>query len=100
MNHSTASTVSLTELAGFDLWEEVEGRPFFTLVAQHRALVEGSALAAELDVSCDNCDSEAPQIRCAMGAMWQEEGFMLTDKVDSNEREGLGTNTIIASVHS
>jgi len=31
---------------GYDLWEEVSGSSFFTVAAQHRALVEGSALAA------------------------------------------------------
>ena len=37
---------------GFDLWEEVSGSSFFTINAQHRALVEGSALAAQLGKSC------------------------------------------------
>jgi hypothetical protein len=32
---------------GFDLWEEVSGSSFFTTNAQHRALVEGSALATQ-----------------------------------------------------
>jgi glucoamylase len=43
---------------GFDLWEEVQGSSFFTIAAQHRALVEGSALAAQIGQSCTYCDSQ------------------------------------------
>ncbi|KAF9240108.1 CAZyme family GH15 and CBM20 [Penicillium roqueforti] len=32
---------------GFDLWEEVSGSSFFTVAAQHRALVEGSTFASQ-----------------------------------------------------
>ncbi|SPO05379.1 related to glucoamylase precursor [Cephalotrichum gorgonifer] len=84
---------------GFDLWEEVQGISFFTLISQHRALVEGSALAAEIGLDCPNCDSQAPQIRCKIQSLWQDEGFMLSD-VANNGRTGKGTNTVIASIHS
>lgn len=45
---------------GFDLWEEIQGSSFFTVAAQHRALVEGSTFAKALGVTCDGCDSQAP----------------------------------------
>lgn len=38
---------------GYDLWEEVGGGySFFTVAAQHRALVEGAALATQLGKTC------------------------------------------------
>jgi glucoamylase len=42
---------------GFDLWEEVQGSSFFTVAAQHRALVDGSNLAQSLGTSCSYCRS-------------------------------------------
>ena len=36
----------------FDLWEETEGSSFFTTAVQHRALVEGNALAGQIGHSC------------------------------------------------
>ncbi|OQE13293.1 hypothetical protein PENFLA_c051G07899 [Penicillium flavigenum] len=45
--------------SGYDLWEEVNGMPFFTVVTHHRALVEGSAFASRVGASCSWCDSQA-----------------------------------------
>lgn len=46
---------------GYDLWEEVSGYSFFTIAAQHRALVEGAALASQLGKSCKFESPEASQ---------------------------------------
>jgi hypothetical protein len=43
----TNFSMSRRNNTGFDLWEEVSGSSFFTTNAQHRALVEGSALATQ-----------------------------------------------------
>ena len=45
---------------GFDLWEEVQGSSFFTVAAQHRALVDGSNLAKSLGTSCSYCRLPPP----------------------------------------
>lgn len=55
---------------GFDLWEEVQGSSFFTTASQHRALVEGAALASSLGTSCTACTSVAPQILCFLQRFW------------------------------
>lgn len=85
---------------GFDLWEEIKGISFFTLVAQHRSLVEGSALAKELGVECINCDQEAPKVRCRMQSLWNNEGYAMADVDNDSGRSGKGTNTILASIHT
>lgn len=83
------------------MWEEVEGTSFFTLVAQHRSMVEGSILANYLGVECINCDSQAGAIRCLMQNFWvADEGFMMSDINHGHGRSGKGTNTILASIHS
>lgn len=84
---------------GFDLWEEVQGSSFFTVVAQHRALVEGSALAASIGSSCPNCDSQAPQILCFEQSFWT--GQYIRSNINANPgRTGKDANSILASIHN
>ncbi|KAJ5178483.1 Six-hairpin glycosidase [Penicillium coprophilum] len=81
---------------GFDLWEEVEGSSFFTIAAQHRALVEGSAFAKSLGESCEGCDSQAPQILCFLQSFWN--GKSVVSNVADNGRSGLDANSVLASL--
>ncbi|MBE3046995.1 hypothetical protein IMZ48_31610 [Candidatus Bathyarchaeota archaeon] len=64
---------------GFDLWEEVSGASFFTTISQYRALVEGSALASELQTTCEACDAIAPHVLCFLQSYWSNEGYIISN---------------------
>ncbi|PMD22631.1 carbohydrate-binding module family 20 protein [Hyaloscypha hepaticicola] len=85
---------------GYDLWEEVDGSSFFTVAAQHRALVEGSALAALLGKSCTYCDSQAPQVLCFLQSFWgSSQGYILANINENNGRTGKDANTLLGAIH-
>ncbi|EPE04803.1 glycoside hydrolase family 15 [Ophiostoma piceae UAMH 11346] len=81
---------------GFDLWEEVSGSSFFTVAAQHRALVEGSAFAKRVGSSCSYCDSQAPQVLCFLQSFWT--GSYINANFGGG-RSGKDANTLLASIH-
>lgn len=83
---------------GFDLWEEVQGSSFFTVAAQHRALVEGSTFAKALGETCDGCDSQAPQTLCFLQDFWN--GTAVISNLANNGRSGLDANSLISSIHT
>ncbi|KAF6834362.1 glucan 1,4-alpha-glucosidase-like protein [Colletotrichum plurivorum] len=85
---------------GFDLWEEVQGSSFFTVASQHRALVEGSALARSLGLSCNACDAVAPQVLCFLGRFWSPSGNYMIANINGNGRSGRDANVILASIHN
>lgn len=85
---------------GFDLWEEVQGSSFFTVAAQHRALVEGAALATQLGKSCTYCTSQAPQVLCFLQSFWStSQGFILANINENNGRTGKDANTLLGAIH-
>ncbi|KAJ5449450.1 uncharacterized protein N7458_005899 [Penicillium daleae] len=79
--------------SGYDLWEEVSGESFFTIAAQHRALVEGSTFASQVGSSCSYCDSQAPQILCFLQSFWTG-SYTLANFGSS--RTGKDANTLLA----
>lgn len=83
---------------GFDLWEEVQGSSFFTIAAQHRALVEGSTFAKALGETCAGCDSQAPQVLCFLQDFWN--GTAVISNLANNGRSGLDANSLISSIHT
>ncbi|KAF1831222.1 glucoamylase/glucan 1,4-alpha-glucosidase-like protein [Decorospora gaudefroyi] len=84
---------------GFDLWEEVNGSSFFTLSAQHRALVEGAALAAKIGQMCDGCSDAAPQILCFLESFWT--GSYIDSNINVNDgRTGKDANSVLSSIHT
>lgn len=84
---------------GFDLWEEVSGSSFFTIAAQHRALVEGSVLAKLLGTSCEYCDTQAPQVLCFLQSFWDpSQGYVLAN-INVGGRSAKDANTILGSIH-
>ncbi|KAI0381488.1 carbohydrate-binding module family 20 protein [Hypomontagnella monticulosa] len=86
---------------GFDLWEEVSGSSFFTTAAQHRALVEGSALAKTLGSSCAACDNMAPQVLCFLQTFWSpSSGYILANTNVNNGRSAKDANVILGSIHT
>ncbi|KAJ5909237.1 hypothetical protein N7495_001919 [Penicillium taxi] len=82
---------------GFDLWEEVQGSSFFTVAVQHRALVEGSKFASQVNSSCAHCDSQAPQVLCFLQSFWTG-SYTLANF--GNNRTGKDSNTILGSIHT
>ncbi|ORY64006.1 glycoside hydrolase family 15 protein [Pseudomassariella vexata] len=85
---------------GFDLWEEVNGSSFFTVAAQHRALVEGSNLAEALGSSCSYCDAIAPQVLCFLQTFWSSSsGYTLANINVNNGRSAKDANVILSSIH-
>ncbi|ERS97853.1 hypothetical protein HMPREF1624_06024 [Sporothrix schenckii ATCC 58251] len=82
---------------GYDLWEEVSGSSFFTVSAQHRALVEGSAFATRVGSSCPSCTAIAPQILCYMQSFWT--GSYMNANFGGG-RTGKDANTVLASIHA
>lgn len=86
---------------GFDLWEEVNGSSFFTTAAQHRSLVEGSALAKTLGTSCPACDAIAPQVLCFLQTFWSpSNGYILANTNVNNGRSAKDANVILGSIHT
>lgn len=84
---------------GFDLWEEVNGTSFFTIAAQHRALVEGSTLATSIGQSCSYCDSQAPQLLCLQQNFWT--GSYINSNINqANNRTGKDINSILSSIQT
>ncbi|APA12357.1 hypothetical protein SS1G_10617 [Sclerotinia sclerotiorum 1980 UF-70] len=86
---------------GFDLWEEVQGSSFFTIAAQHRALVEGSALASQIGQSCTYCDSQAPQVLCFLQSFWSSSsGYIISNINENNGRSGKDANSILSTIQT
>jgi len=102
IKNDLAYTVQYWNRTGFDLWEEVNGSSFFTTAAQHRALVEGSALAKTLGVSCAGCDAIAPQILCFQQTYWTTNngGYARANINVNSGRQERDANSILASIHS
>jgi glucoamylase len=86
---------------GFDLWEETTGSSFFTLSANHRALVEGMALATRLGQSCNECSDAAPKVLCFLQTFWK--GTYIESNINTQEsfhRTGKDANSILSSIHT
>ncbi|KAJ9268969.1 CAZyme family GH15 [Paecilomyces variotii] len=85
---------------GYDLWEEVDGSSFFTIAVSSRALIEGSALAKQLNKTCESCDEISADIACFQQSFWTGEYIKSNiNLVYENNRTGKDANSIIASIH-
>ncbi|KAF2757603.1 putative glucan 1,4-alpha-glucosidase [Pseudovirgaria hyperparasitica] len=82
---------------GFDLWEEVNGRSFFATAVQHRALVEGAALANKIGLSCADCDSQAPNVLCLLQTYWNGQ-YIVSNMGVSAVRTGIDANSVLGSL--
>lgn len=86
---------------GFDLWEEVNGSSFFTTAAQHRSLVEGSALATTLGKSATDYDAIAPQVLCFLQSFWSPaSGYVRANTNVNTGRAERDANVILGSIHT
>ncbi|KAL3471218.1 Six-hairpin glycosidase-like protein [Aspergillus californicus] len=84
--------------SGFDLWEEMDGRSFFTLAVSHRALEEGSIFARSLGFSCNGCVSQAPQILCVLQSFWT--GKFIRANLNSGGRTGKDAGTLLGVIYT
>ncbi|KAJ9249827.1 CAZyme family GH15 and CBM20 [Paecilomyces variotii] len=82
---------------GYDLWEEISGSSFFTTAVQHRALIEGNSLAEQLNHTCSNCVSQAPQVLCFLQSYWTG-SYVLANFGSS--RSGKDANSLLGSIHT
>ncbi|OJJ08430.1 hypothetical protein ASPVEDRAFT_144220 [Aspergillus versicolor CBS 583.65] len=78
--------------SGFDLWEELYGRSFFTLSVSYRALVGGSVFSRSIGFSCPECVSQAPQVLCLLQYFWT--GRFIRSNLDSG-RSGKDSGTLL-----
>ncbi|KAM7208589.1 Six-hairpin glycosidase-like protein [Naviculisporaceae sp. PSN 640] len=85
---------------GFDLWEEVAGQSFFTVIESHRALVEGANLAINLGTTCTACQAVAPQVLCYLQSFWDNNGKFAIANQFINYRNGRDVATILGSIHT
>lgn len=86
----------------YDLWEEVNGNSFFTMTAQHRALVQGSLLAARLNTTCAPCN-QAPQVLCMLqNFFWNSTSNYLLANINANQvtRSQINADPILAAMHA
>ncbi|KAJ5729558.1 Glucoamylase [Penicillium malachiteum] len=84
---------------GFDLWEEQDGSSFFTLAVQHRALVQGAALAKTIGKTCSACSSQASQVLCFLQSFWNGEYITANINIDTT-RTGIDANSVLGSIHT
>ena len=82
----------------FDLWEEVDGSSFFTTAVQHRALVEGNALASQIGQTCVGC-SPASQVLCFLQSYWNGQ-YILDNINENNGRTAKDANSLLGSIHT
>lgn len=71
--------------SSFDLWEEVRGSHFFTLIVQRKALLMGADLAASLQDpgAAFYYRTEAEKIKAALSQFWSpNSGYILASKFE------------------
>jgi len=87
---------------GFDLWEEVDGSSFFTIAAQYRALIEGTALGNRLHKDVSAYGSQAPNLLCFLQTFWNGRYAIANINVNQQgfSRSGIDANTVLTSIAS
>lgn len=82
---------------GYDLWEEVGGTSFFTILAQNRALIQGRHIAHRLNLTCASCDAESPQIACFIANnFWNATGGYIDANINTGStRSGIDANALL-----
>ncbi|TFK40812.1 glycoside hydrolase family 15 protein [Crucibulum laeve] len=87
--------------SGFDLWEEVSSRSFFTTAVQHRALRQGAALATKIGQNSlvVGYSAQADNILCFLQSYWSSTGNYITSNTGGG-RSGKDANSVLASIHS
>ncbi|EAU86023.1 glucoamylase [Coprinopsis cinerea okayama7 len=91
-------TAKYWNYTGFDLWEEVSGRSFFTSAVQLRALKEGVTLANRLQQNSAPYAEQVERVHCFLQSYWNPQQGYITANV--GHRSGKDANTILASIHT
>lgn len=89
-------------LTGYDLWEEVIDRHFFTALVQHKALVEGAELARALDDhdAANWYDIQQGQLKDFLeGSFWNESAGHLKAMLETPDRCGIDCALLLGSIH-
>jgi glucoamylase len=92
--------------SNFDLWEEVDGQHFYTLMAQQRALLDGAQLADDLNDSfaADFYRTKAGAIAAVLPSFWDaSRGYLVATRNRRNggdRASGLDVAEILAALHS
>lgn len=86
--------------SGFDVWEEVNGMHFFTLMVTHRALREGADIATVFadDGAARWYKFQAAELEKFMPKFWDEDKNHLVATLDSS-RAGLDCSLLLGSLH-
>lgn len=87
---------------GYDLWEEVVDKHFFTALVQHKALVEGAQLARSLGdhESADWYDYQQGVLKNFVKAnFWNETTGHLMSMLETPDRCGLDCALLLGSIH-
>lgn len=87
----------------FDLWEEVKGQHFFTLIVQLRAVLEGAAFARRMSDpgAAVWYDKQAVAMRHKLDEFWSQDGWIISTLLrdPAKPRGGLDCGTILGSIH-
>ncbi|TGZ81816.1 putative glucoamylase [Ascodesmis nigricans] len=87
---------------GFDLWEEITGLHFFTMMVQHRALIEGAELADRLNDpgAAEYYRRQAAAIKARLPQFWDaQKGYLVGTLRSSQARSGEDCGTLLGSIH-
>ncbi|KAF1814139.1 hypothetical protein P152DRAFT_262287 [Eremomyces bilateralis CBS 781.70] len=85
---------------GFDLWEEVNGRHFFTAMVQLRALRDGAKLAGAFGDpgAASWYSTQAAQLQDLIHTFWDEKrGHLIS--IQDTPRSGLDCSILLGSLH-
>lgn len=90
----------------FDIWEEVSGRQFYTLLVQRKALMEGASLASDLGdgIAGYTYMQQAKNIEQALTQFWNPQKQILVPTVAQNggityKNSGLDSSVILGVLH-
>jgi glucoamylase len=91
---------SWNETDGFDLWEETQGKHFFTMMVQLRALKDGADIAARFDDhgAKDWYLQQAKSLEYALREFWDEQRSYLISTLGT-KRSGLDCAILLGSIH-
>ncbi|KAJ2314519.1 hypothetical protein IWW51_000121 [Coemansia sp. RSA 2702] len=91
---------------GCDIWEEARGRHFYTLLAQHRALLEGAEMAHNLGetLRAQRYARTAQQIHAHFDEFWDSErGYIVATRNATggikSKRSNLDAQVLLAVLH-
>lgn len=86
---------------GFDLWEEVKGRHFFTAMVQYRALREGVQVARVFGDggAADWYDEQSKGLSRLVERFFDENRGYVLASLDVSDRSGLDCAVLLGSIH-